>query len=257
VKFVEIEESFEVMRLNPIAIAASIAYAGSALKSKNIFVAMILFFITSMSHFGVVSKPPEISRHIIVENSYRLGVLASVFYVGSCSLITKSDNNQKEDKRTLISSMIIVAAFVVTLFVPVSEISCSDRRDGTETFLIVIFAWFLERAVCFIGTLPRHAMLIHFYNIITRVLLLRAADTIHVARAISFNSSNGLAAYIVFVTCVLFFCFFVKRRGTLTFLFNTLHISFQMQVYVFRHGLCIYVSSSCLRCCSTFFTSRC
>jgi len=233
VKFVEIEESFEMMRLNPIAIAASIAYAGSALKSKNIFVAMILFFITSMSHFGVVSKPPEISRHIIVENSYRLGVLASVFYVGSCSLITKSDNNQKEDKRTLISSMIIVAAFVVTLFVPVSEISCSDRRDGTETFLIVIFAWFLERAVCFIGTLPRHAMLIHFYNIITRVLLLRAADTIHVARAISFNSH-----------------FFFQHSS---YFFSNVC----MQVYVFRHGFCIYVSSSCLRCCSTFFTSRC
>ena len=43
-------------------------------------------------------------------------------------------------------------------------------------------------------------MLIHFYNIITRVFIVHAADTLRVARTMPFSSSNGIAAYGVFVT---------------------------------------------------------
>ena len=81
----------------------------------------------------------------------------------------KSSSALEKNKTILISALIILAAFVITLFVPSSDIQ--DSRDWSETFAFLVAAWILERALPLVGTLPRHGMLIHFYNIITRVFI--------------------------------------------------------------------------------------
>ena len=191
----------EILRLSPLTITASIAYAGG---SKNIWIAMILCFCTSLFHFDFFTKytmsilQSGVLAKESLKNSYQLGIIASACFSRGLFNVFKSSSALEKNKRILISALITLAAFVIMLFVPSSDIK--DSRNWSETFAFLVAAWILERALTLVGTLPRHGMLIHLYNVITRVFIVRAVDTVRVASTMPFFSSNGIAAYGVFVT---------------------------------------------------------
>ena len=218
----------EILRLSPLTISASIAYAGG---SKHIWIAMILCFCTSLCHFDFFTKyamsilQSGVLAKESLKNSYQLGIIASACFSRGLFNVFKSSSALEKNKTILISALIILAAFVITLFVPSSDIK--DSRDWSETVAFLVAAWILERALPLVGTLPRHGMLIHFYNIITRVFIVHAADTV------------SCRTYNAFLLIEWYCCLRCFRH-----------------VLVFRTDICTYMSSSCLRCCSTLFDSR-
>ena len=206
IHFPGIEEPMEIPRLSSLTIAASIAYAGS--KNPHISIAMALYFCTSLCHFDLFTKNAIV--HVLQidtlsKNSYQLGVIASACFSQNLFNIFKSNTASEKDKRkTLISVLFTLAAFVITLFVPSDGILAKDSRDWSETVAFLVGAWVLERALSLVGTLPRLAMLINVYGIITRSFIVRAADSFRVARTMRLTSSNGIATYAVFVTFAFF-----------------------------------------------------
>ena len=108
IDFPGIEEPMEILRLSPLTISASIAYAEG---SKNISIAMILCFCTSLFHFDfftnytVLILQSGVLLKESLKNSYQLGIIASACFSRELFLnVFKSSSALEKNKRILIET---------------------------------------------------------------------------------------------------------------------------------------------------------